>query len=48
MTAVETYYSTLPASDRPYFAGEDDASPDDPLLAAAEEEAMETQIYKYF
>lgn len=48
MTAVETYYSTLPASDRPYFIGEDDTPTDDPLLTAAEQEVVETEIYKYF
>lgn len=48
MTAVEIYYSTLASSDRPYFIGEDDTPTDDPFFTAAEQEIVETEIYKHF
>ncbi len=50
MTAVETYYSTIPVSDAPYYAGdyEEFETADNPLFAAAEQEVAEAEVYKYF
>lgn len=50
MTAVEIYYSTLPASDSPYYAGdyEEFETTDNPHFAAAEQEVAEAEIYRYF
>jgi hypothetical protein len=50
MTAVETYYSTLPVSDAPYYAGDyaEFETTDNPHFAAAEQEVAEAEVYKYF
>ena len=50
MTAVETYYSTLPVSDAPYYAGDyaEYETEENPLFAAAEQEVAEAELYRYF
>jgi hypothetical protein len=50
MTAVETYYSTLPVSDAPYYAGDyaEVETEENPFFAAAEQEVAEAELYRYF
>ena len=50
MTAVETYYSTLPVSDAPYYAGDyiELESEENPLFVEAVREAFEQEVYKHF
>ncbi len=50
MTAIETYYASLPATHEPYYAGDfaDFETEKNPLFTAAEEEQYEEEFYKWF
>jgi hypothetical protein len=50
MSAIETFLASLPATDKPYYAGDyiELESEENPLFVEAVREAFEHEIYKHF
>ena len=48
MSAIELYYSTLPAPTGPYYAGDDEEIDDDAPMSEAERAIFEEQMFMDF
>jgi len=50
MSAIETFLASLPATDKPYYAGDyiELESEQNPLFVEADREAFEQEVYKHF